>query len=157
MANQNRLVVHYSSASDEWPTPEGFFAHLDDEFHFTLDPCATRRNAKAKRYFTRASDGLRQPWSGSVFMNPPYGRVIRDWIAKAYSESQRGAQVVCLIPSRTDTRYWHDYVMRADEIRFVRGRLRFEGGAHCAPFPSAVVVFRPGANGPPTVRSIWSR
>lgn len=91
-------------------------------------------------------DGLAQSWANeTVFMNPPYGRVIGDWIAKAYEESQKGATVVCLIPARTDTRYWHDYVMKAAEIRLVRGRLKFGNGKNSAPFPSAVVVFQEGA------------
>jgi site-specific DNA-methyltransferase (adenine-specific) len=145
------MEVHYSSASDEWATPAEFFAQLQSEFAFTLDPCATRTNAKAERYFTRATDGLAQAWEGSVFMNPPYGSAIGKWVAKAYRESRRGALIVCLIPARTDTRYWHDYVMRADELRFVRGRIRFEGGAYSAPFPSVLVIFRSTSEGPPRV------
>lgn len=136
------MDVHYSSKTDQWATPDSFFQRLDSEFDFTLDPCADDTNAKCRRYFTEADDGLAQDWAPErVFMNPPYGRVIGDWIAKAYEESRKGAQVVALIPARTDTRYWHDYVMRADEIRLVKGRLRFGDGKNSAPFPSAVVVW----------------
>jgi phage N-6-adenine-methyltransferase len=136
----------FTSATDEWATPGDFFAMLDREFGFTLDVCATAENAKCDRYFTRADDGLSQQWEGVCWMNPPYGRSIGDWVRKAYEASLRGATVVCLIPSRTDTGYWHDYVMRAAEVRLVRGRLHFEGEknkGHNAPFPCAVVVFRP--------------
>ena len=140
----------FSSNEESWSTPLDFFDALDNEFGFTLDPCASPGNAKCSRYFTSDDNGLAQHWDGVVFMNPPYGRVIGKWIEKAYRESLNGATVVCLIPARTDTAYWHDYVMRADEVRFVRGRLHFGGGhektAHSAPFPSAVVVFRPGGN-----------
>jgi phage N-6-adenine-methyltransferase len=145
------LQVHFSSASDEWPTPRWLFEALDREFGFTLDPCATVRNAKCRRFFTRTDDGLLQDWgTESVFMNPPYGRVIGEWVAKARRSARLGATVVCLLPSRTDTRWWHDHVLKADDLRFFRGRLTFEGGKHPAPFPSVVVVFRPGR---PTVGS----
>ena len=149
-----RLQPLYSSATEEWPTPRQFFDVLNAEFRFTLDPCATVDNAKAAQYFTRADDGLRQRWSGSVFVNPPYGREISKWLAKAYRERHRCSVIVCLIPSRTDTKYWHEFVMHASELRFVRGRLRFEGGQHSAPFPSVVVVFRRGSDGPPLVTTM---
>ena len=137
------------SKSSEWATPQDLFDELDQEFNFTLDPCATHENHKCGRYYTRAEDGLTQSWSGErVFMNPPYGNEISLWVAKAYTESLQGALVVCLIPSRTDTRYWHDYVMKADEIRFIEGRLRFIGKAtESAPFPSAIVIFQPKSAG----------
>ena len=136
----------FSSTTDEWETPADFFAMLDAEFGFTLDVCATAANAKCERYFTKADDGLIQPWEGVCWMNPPYGKEIGRWVEKAYKASLDGATVVCLIPARTDTAYWHDYAMRADEVRLVRGRLAFGGTAkrgHNAPFPCAVVVFRP--------------
>jgi phage N-6-adenine-methyltransferase len=139
-----RLAACFSSATDEWPTPRGLFEGLDAEFGFTLDPCATVTNAKCKRFFSRTDDGLVQDWAGeTVFMNPPYGRVIGQWVAKAHATSFTGSTVVCLLPARTDARWWHLHVMRAAEIRFLRGRVTFEGGKHPAPFPSAVVVFRP--------------
>ena len=140
------MSVHYSSKSDEWETPQELFDRLAVLFGpFTLDPCATPANAKCAKFYTSDDDGLAQPWANEcVFMNPPYGRVIGQWIEKAYHESLNGATVVCLIPARTDTAYWHDYVMKADEIILLRGRVRFVGGKSCAPFPSAVVVFKPG-------------
>lgn|SRR5690625_1067299 len=137
------MDVHYSSRSDNWATPQSFFDRLNNEFNFTLDPCSDKYNAKCSKYFTEEDDGLTKSWEGErVFMNPPYGRVIGDWIRKAYEESlKEGTMVVALIPARTDTRYWHDYVMKADEIRLVKGRLKFGDGRNSAPFPSAVVVF----------------
>ena len=107
----SKMAVHFSAASNEWATPQDFFDVLDAEFGFTLDPCATAENAKCAQYFTQSDDGLSQPWEGMVFMNPPYGREIGAWVAKAHSESLKGATVVCLIPARTDTRYWHEYVI----------------------------------------------
>ena len=131
-----------TSRSDEWTTPQDFFEALDQHFHFTLDPCATSENAKCPRYFTKADDGLKQPWTGRVFMNPPYGREIAKWVKKACEESQTNAElVVCLLPARTDTKWWHDYCLKG-EIKFVRGRLKFGDAINAAPFPSAVVCFR---------------
>lgn len=156
----------FSSTTEEWPTPDDFFGTLDTEFGFTLDPCATASNAKCVRYFTKDDDGLAQKWTGNVYMNPPYGRQIKLWVAKAYNESRNGATVVCLIPARTDTSYFHAYCMKAAELRFIKGRLNFacerqdqrkesgESKAHNAPFPSVVVVFRPGIDGPPVVSAI---
>jgi phage N-6-adenine-methyltransferase len=137
------LEVMGSSRSDEWPTEPQFFATLDARFGpFTLDPCSTAENAKCERFFTRADNGLTQEWTGRVFMNPPYGKTIGAWMRKAWEASQSTAElVVCLVPARTDTRWWHDYATLG-EIEFVRGRLRFGDGRHPAPFPSAVVVFR---------------
>ncbi|MEX3655273.1 phage N-6-adenine-methyltransferase [Mycolicibacterium fortuitum] len=146
----------FTSTTDEWPTPIDLFRELNAEFSFTLDPCASADNAKCDVYYTIQDDGLRQPWHGTVFMNPPYGRAIGQWVAKAHAESRKGATVVCLIPARTDTTYWHEYVMQAAEVRFIRGRLNFanarqdnrkatgESKAHNAPFPSVIVIFRPG-------------
>ncbi len=137
------LSVHFLSSTPEWPTPQWLFDALDAEFGFGLDPCSTHENAKCVRHFTREEDGLQQDWGDSVvFMNPPYGREIAKWMQKAYESAQRGATVVCLVPARTDTAWWHRYAMRG-EIRFYRGRIRFDGGRSCAPFPSALVVFRP--------------
>jgi len=135
----------FTSTSGEWSTPQEFYDVLDQEFHFTLDPCATAENAKCPKFYTlEGADGLWQSWAGErVFCNPPYGRKIWRWIEKAHAEAEAGALVVCLIPSRTDTRWWHDHCMKASEIRFVKGRLCFGDGTKRAPFPSAVVVFRP--------------
>lgn len=131
----------FSSASDEWATPMDFFRGLDAEFGFTLDVCATDENAKCSRWFTRADDGLSQPWEGVVWMNPPYGKEIGAWMERAYHASLAGATVVCLVPARTDTAWWHDFAAKG-EVRFVRGRLAFGDGKNTAPFPSAVVIFR---------------
>jgi phage N-6-adenine-methyltransferase len=140
----------FSSVKLSWATPKSFFDSLDKEFKFTLDACASSDNAKCENYFSLKEDGLSQDWSGNVvFCNPPYGRGIKSWIKKAYEESLKGnTKVVMLIPSRTDTKYWHEYVMKAQEIRFVKGRLKFGDSNNAAPFPSAVVVFnsRPTPN-----------
>lgn len=135
------MNVHFSSETDLWSTPQDFFERLDDEFHFTLDPCATIDNAKCQRFFTVEDDGLAQNWDGErVFMNPPYGRGIGAWVKKAYESK---ALVVCLLPARTDTRWWHDYVIGGGaEVRFIKGRLKFGKAIYNAPFPSAVVIFR---------------
>ena len=134
--------VHFSSESEEWPTPKALLDALNQEFGFTLDPCSTQENAKCSHHFTKADD-VNKDWSDQVvFMNPPYGRTIEQWMQKAYFSSQMGATVVCLVPSRTDTSWWHRYAMKG-EIRLLKGRLKFEGGKSTAPFPSAIVVFRP--------------
>lgn len=140
------MEVHFSSKTNEWATPQNFFDMLDNEFNFTLDPCSTKENAKCKKFYTKEDDGLSKSWEGEiVFMNPPYGREIKYWVEKAYTEVARTRErtvVVCLIPARTDTRYWHDYIFgKAKEIRFVKGRLKFGDGSGSAPFPSADVVF----------------
>jgi phage N-6-adenine-methyltransferase len=140
---RGRLSVHFSSASDEWSTPPELFAELDQEFNFTLDACATPENAHCVRYFTREDNGLAQRWTGRVWCNPPYGRAIGLWMRKAWESVQTGEAevVVCLVPARSDTSWWHEYAVRG-EVRFLRGRLRFGGAKSSAPFPSAVVVFR---------------
>lgn len=140
MKGQNVL---FSRKSDEWETPPELFEALDAEFHFDLDPCATPENAKCARFFTMEEDGLAQNWGGyRVFCNPPYSNV-GQWVKKAAEESMNGALVVLLIPARTDTKYFHEYIYHKAEIRFIRGRLRFSGSKGCAPFPSMVVIFEP--------------
>lgn len=139
-----------SSKNMCWCTPPEFFAELDQEFNFDLDPAATEKSAKCMNYYTPADDGLSKDWGGRrVFCNPPYGRAIHDWVRKGYEESRKpGTVVVMLIPARTDTSYFHDYIFhgKADEVRFLRGRLKFtdeDGNAKdAAPFPSAVIVWR---------------
>lgn len=134
----------FSSKSNEWATPADFYKELDKEFHFNLDPCSTDENAKCERHFTLADDGLSQNWGGArVFCNPPYGREIYDWVKKCYEESRKpNTLVVMLIPARTDTRYFHEYIYgKAKEIRFIRGRLHFNDSKEGAPFPSMVVIF----------------
>ena len=133
--------VHYSSKQSEWGTPQRLFDELDREFHFTRDVCASRTNFKLTVFWDKKDNGLRQHWTGTLWMNPPYGRAIGMWAKKAY-ESRATATIVCLMPSRTDSQWWHQYVLMADEIRFIKGRLRFQGAKDGAPFPSALVIFR---------------
>ncbi|MEN6387223.1 MAG: DNA N-6-adenine-methyltransferase [Phycisphaerales bacterium] len=166
----NNPDVLFSSERQDWETPQEFYEKLNQEFNFDIDVCATAENAKCKNYFSPEQDGLTQvwEWEGTCWMNPPYGNAeypckpnckkmickkrgyhiaeyvpgISDWIRKAYESSLYGATVVCLVPARTDTEWWHEYCMKG-EIRFVRGRLKFVGAKAAAPFPSAVVIFRP--------------
>ena len=142
------MAIHqalYTSRSEEWPTPPTFFNKLNEEFHFTLDPCATIQNAKCTKFYTQQDNGLLQDWgSHRVFCNPPYGKWMRDWARKCFESSQDGALVVLLAHSRTDTRWFHDWVYgKAAELRFVRGRLKFGDGKQSAPFPSLISVFNP--------------
>ena len=135
------MNVHFSSLTNEWATPQDFFDMLNDEFMFTLDPCATKENAKCAKFYTQEDDGLAQSWDNEiVFCNPPYGREIGKWIKKA-SEAVGGV-VVMLIPARTDTRYFHEYIYQKAEIRFIRGRLKFGDSKNSAPFPSMVIIFK---------------
>ena len=137
----------FSSKSNDWATPHQTFNELDNEFNFTLDPCASHQNAKCEKYFTKEDDGLSQDWSNEiVFMNPTYGREIGKWVEKAYRESLKGAVVVCLIPARTDTKYWHNFIFPYAEIRFIKGRLKFGGSKNSAPFPSAIVIYNKGSS-----------
>ena len=134
------MNVHFSSKTDLWETPQDTFDALD------VDVCAVAGNAKCARFYTPETDGLAQDWAPSrCWMNPPYGRTIARWMRKAWEESLRGATVVCLVPARTDTAWWHDYAMKG-QIRFLRGRLKFGNAKHSAPFPSAVVVFPANSN-----------
>ena len=147
------MNVHFSSKSDMWETPQGFFDRYNAIYNFTLDVCALPENAKCKQFFTPEQDGLKQLWRGMCWMNPPYGRTIGAWVRKAYESSLIGATIVCLIPSRTDTKWWHEYCVKG-EIEFIKGRLKFvnrtlpsyrEDGKFKlspAPFPSAVVTFK---------------
>lgn len=133
----------FSSATGVWGTPPELFERYNDRYRFELDVCALPDNAKCDRYFTPEDDGLTQPWAPArCWMNPPYGRGIDQWMRKAWEESQQGALVVCLVPSRTDTAWWHDWAVKG-RIEFLRGRLRFEGAPSSAPFPSAIVTYLP--------------
>jgi len=133
------MSVHFMSTTDKWETPQDLFDKLNEVYRFTLDVCATADNAKCERYFTPIEDGLSQDWNGETcWMNPPYGRVIGKWIKKA---SGANAVVVALLPARTDTRWFHDYIYGKAEILFLRGRLKFGGAKHGAPFPSMLVIF----------------
>lgn len=132
----------FTSNTPEWATPQDFYDKLYQEFNFELDPCADEKNHKCSEYFTKEDDGLSKSWDNKqVFCNPPYGKVLKDWVKKA-SEC-RGGQVVMLIPARTDTRYFHDYIYNKPnvEIRFIKGRLKFGGSKNSAPFPSMIVIF----------------
>jgi phage N-6-adenine-methyltransferase len=135
-----------SSLTDEWATPQKLFDELHAEFHFETDVCANESNTKCRVFFTKEQNGLLQDWTGVCWMNPPYGRQIGEWMQKAYASAESGrATVVCLVPARTDTRWWHDYAMKG-EFRLIRGRVKFVdsqgGGEKPAPFPSAIVIFR---------------
>ena len=129
-----------SSNSDCWETPQELFDELNQKYNFDVDVCALPENAKCTNYFTPEIDGLKQEWIGTCWMNPPYGREIGKWMKKAYESSLNGAKVVCLVPARTDTAWWHDYAVNG-EIEFIRGRLKFGDSKNSAPFPSAIVVF----------------
>lgn len=131
----------YSSQTCEWETPQDLFDRLDAIYHFETDVCATAENAKVAKYYDRETDGLKQTWTGVCWMNPPYGREIGKWMHKALDSARAGAVVVCLVPARTDTAWWHDTVMQGGQIHFLRGRLKFGKAKNSAPFPSAVVVF----------------
>lgn len=133
----------YSSNTDEWGTPQKLFDELNEKFNFDVDVCANAENTKCRRYFSKEEDGLKQDWTQfkTCWMNPPYGRQIGSWIEKAYEASLHGTTVVCLLPSRTDTRWFHDYCVKGD-ITFIKGRLKFNDGKVPAPFPSMIVVFR---------------
>ena len=160
----NKMDVHFSSLSNEWETPKATFQEYDDLFHFGLDAAATAENELCPRFYSQDSDALQQDWSGhgNVWLNPPYGRILGKFIRKAYEESLKGMAVVCLIPSRTDTKAYHDYCLKYGRIRFFRGRLKFDNrclpswradGSHKrvpAPFPSCIVIF----NGSPEMLDI---
>ena len=135
----------FSSAKDCWETPQSFFDGLNAEFHFDLDVCALPENAKCPRFYTPDDDGLAQPWDGVCnWCNPPYGSQIAKWVKKAYLTARSGGGVtVMLLPARTDTRWFHDYIYGQAEIRFIRGRLKFGDSKNSAPFPSMIAVFRP--------------
>ena len=135
--------LFFSSKTDDWETPQTVFDELDKEFHFTLDVAASPTNAKCADYFTKEQDGLAQDWRGVVWCNPPYGREVGKWVAKAAAAD---ALVVMLLPARTDTAWFHDYIYGKAYVRFIRGRLKFGGCKTAAPFPSMVVIFDPLTN-----------
>lgn len=135
--------VMFSSATDMWATPQDFFDNLNNEFRFEIDVCATAENAKCKTFYTKEQNGLEMPWNGVCWCNPPYGREIGKWVERAYTSSVGGATVVMLLPARTDTKWFHEYIYGKAEIRFIKGRLKFGNSKNSAPFPSMVAVFRP--------------
>ena len=170
MSQSAPASVHFSSATSDWATPQPLFDALHREFGFTLDVCASKDNAKCPEFFTEEQDALHREWRGICWMNPPYGNPehpckpgctkklcqkrgfhsakyvpgINDFMRKAYCSAMAGATVVCLVPARPDTDWWHDWAARATEIRFFRGRLKFGAAVNSAPFPSALVIFRTG-------------
>ena len=139
--------IRFSSKYDNWETPDWLFNQLDKEFHFDLDPCSSESNHKCDNYFTQKEDGLLQDWSKyeSIFMNPPYGKRIGDWVQKAGATSYTGITVVCLLPVRSDTAWWHEYVI-GNEILFIKGRLKFNhpknNNGHNSTFASCIVIMR---------------
>lgn len=144
------IAACLSSADQTWATPQAFFNKLDAIFYFYLDPCAEHDTAKCAIYYTKEDDGLKQPWLGNVFVNPPFGPALKVWMRKCQQEAEKGLTVVMLIPARPDTSYWHDIAFKhASHVCFIRGRIKFgsegqlgqKGGATGAPFPSAIVVF----------------
>ena len=140
----------FLSEGNERQTPDWLFKRLDEEFNFTLDPCASPNNAKCKKFFTINEDGLKQDWSKDVvFVNPPYGNVLKIWVQKVYREFLKGATVVLLVPMRTNHKWWHEYCMKATEIRLIDERIKFlnshgESYKFGAPFPLALVIFKYG-------------
>ena len=130
--------VLFKSTHDNWSTPKDVYDKLDKEFNFNFDPCPLNENPEF--------DGLELEWGSRTFVNPPYSK-LKDWCRKAYQEWGKGKTIVMLIPSRTDTRYWHDYIMKATEIRFIKGRLKFGEAKNSAPFPSAIILFRGSKDG----------
>jgi len=133
----------YSSSKEDWETPQWLYDELNKEFGFTCDVAASHKNHKHRNYYTSDIDGLKQNWDGICWLNPPYGRSIGLWVCKAHMEAQNGATIVMLLPARTDTRYFHDYIYGKHEVRFIRGRLKFGDSKNSAPFPSMIVVFKP--------------
>lgn len=133
----------FTSNSNEWATPQKLFDELNSEFNFNLDVCATSENTKCMDYFTKEDDGLNKEWHGTCFMNPPYSTEISKWVKKAYEEALKGNLVVGLLPARTDTRWYWNYVVNKAEIRFIKGRLKFNDQKGSAPFPSMIVIWKP--------------
>lgn len=135
-----------TAQTDEWETPQDLFDRLNEEFHFDLDPCATKENAKCKNFFTKEDNGLNKEWFGNVFINPPFKQVA-EWVEKAYDQKKNNTQIktiVMLIASRTDTRWFHNYIYNQAEVRFVKGRVKYKlnGKESVAPFPSMIVIFK---------------
>ena len=139
----------FSSVTDEWYTPIEFYNALNKEFNFNLDPCATDINHKCAKYFTKEDNGLLQSWGGyNVFCNPPYGRAINAWVEKAYNESKKdNTLIVMILPARTDTKWFHNFIYHKAEIRFIKGRLKFGGSKGDAPFPSMLAIYKGANNG----------
>lgn len=138
-----------SSKTGEWATPQNFYNELNNKYHFTLDPCATFENHKCEKYYTKEDNGLLKIWKGErVFCNPPYGREIGKWVEKAFNENQNNnVFIVLLLPARTDTKWFHDYIYMKHKIKFIKGRLKFNDGKQSAPFPSMLVILESKGEG----------
>ena len=137
----------FSSKTDLWSTPQDLFDSLNKEFNFTLDPCADANNFKCSKYYTKEDDGLTKSWvNDRVFCNPPYGRKIGEWVKKGYYSKQLSSNynciVVMLLPARTDTKWFHEYILGKADIRFLKGRLKFGNQKNPAPFPSMIVIYK---------------
>lgn len=138
------LDVMFSSKSNEWATPQDLFDKLNNKYHFTLDPCSTIENHKCEKFYTIEDDGLIKDWSNDiVFVNPPYDRELYKWVKKCYEESLKGTKIVLLIPSRTDTKYFHEFLYNKNNVKieFIKGRLKFGNSHNSAPFPSLLAYF----------------
>ena len=136
--------VLFSSKSNEWATPQDLYNKLNNRYNFTLDPCSSLENHKCDKFYTIKENGLIQDWSNEVvFCNPPYGREIYDWVKKCYNEHLNGTKIVLLIPSRTDTKYFHEFLYKKPNIKleFIKGRLKFGDSNNSAPFPSLLAYF----------------
>lgn len=135
----------FTSKSEMWETPQMFFNELNKKYHFTTDVCAIAENAKCKHFYSPEDNGLIQEWSGTCYMNPPYGKQIKHWVRKAYEEAilNKRCIVVALLPARTDTQWFHAHIYQKSgvSVSFLKGRLKFSGSKNSAPFPSMVVVF----------------
>ena len=138
--------VMFSSKTDNWATPQDFYNKLDKRFNFELDPCADEENHKCPLYYTKEEDGLKQDWGQyRTYVNPPYGREISKWVEKAYkTNKEHGNLIVMLLPARTDTRWFHNFIYKKAEIEFIKGRLKFGNSKDSAPFPSMIVIFEEG-------------
>lgn len=133
--------ILFSSEKMDWGTPQDLFNKLNQKYNFTVDVASNDQNYKVKKHYTKKENGLKQNWSGErVWCNPPYGREIGKWLEKAYNTK---CLAVFLIPARTDTKWFHDFVYKKPNVtyEFIRGRLKFEGGKTSAPFPSMIVVY----------------
>ena len=134
--------VMFSSKTDMWSTPQDFFDKINKEFNCQTDVCATPDNAKCSKFFTPEQNGLLQEWTGTCWLNPPYGREIKQWVEKAYHSHLKGAVIIALLPARTDTQWFHKFIYNKAEIRFIKGRLKFGDAVNSAPFPSMLVIWK---------------
>lgn len=146
----SKLEVHFSSDKMDWETPDNLFQHWNHQYNFTLDVCARKDNTKCRKYYSPEKNGLKQRWRGNCWMNPPYGRELKLWVEKAHRESMSGkCCVVCLLPARTDTKMFHQFIWNKEEgkpyngvqVHFLAGRVKFKGASASAPFPSMIVIF----------------